>query len=199
MQALRASRRGIAMASRMSDERTSFVAFARQHVFVTIFGLVLPVVLFLCFIGYPIVYTIYLSFFEWNGMAPVKKFVGFANYSYMLGDKYFYISLENNLKWLAVSLAFPVVLGFLIAYAMRAARGLFPDASANGDILSGDDVAGRGGTDVPPDPQPDFRRVRHRAARARPRAFWFVSGSATIASRSTRSRSSAGGRSPGCR
>jgi hypothetical protein len=29
----------------MSDERTSFVAFARQHVFVTIFGLVLPVVL----------------------------------------------------------------------------------------------------------------------------------------------------------
>ena len=37
----------------------------------------------------------------------------------MLGDKYFYISLENNLKWLVVSLAFPVVLGFLIAYAMR--------------------------------------------------------------------------------
>jgi len=45
-------------------------------------------------------------------MMPVKKFVGFANYSYMLGDKYFYIALENNLKWLAVSLAFPVVLGF---------------------------------------------------------------------------------------
>ena len=34
------------MASRMSDERTSFVAFARHHVFVTLFGLVLPVVLF---------------------------------------------------------------------------------------------------------------------------------------------------------
>ena len=31
----------------------------------------------------------------------------------------FYIALENNLKWLVVSLAFPVVLGFLIAYAMR--------------------------------------------------------------------------------
>ena len=61
------------MASRMSDERTSFVAFARQHVFVTVFGLIVPVVLFLCFIGYPILYTIYLSFFEWNGMTPVKK------------------------------------------------------------------------------------------------------------------------------
>jgi len=48
-----------------------------------------------------IVYTIYLSFFEWNGMAPTKTFVGLANYQYMFGDKYFYISLTNNLKWLA--------------------------------------------------------------------------------------------------
>src|SRR6202021_2615780 len=120
------SRRGIAMAARMSDERTSFVAFARQHVFVTIFGLALPVVLFLCFIGYPILYTIYLSFFEWNGMTPVKKFVGFANYSYMLGDKYFYIALENNLKWLAVSPAFPVLLGFLLSSAVRARGAFFP-------------------------------------------------------------------------
>jgi raffinose/stachyose/melibiose transport system permease protein len=107
------------MAAGMRDEHTSFVAFARQHIFVTLFGLILPVALFLAFIGYPIAYTIYLSFFEWNGMAPAKTFVGFANYAYMLGDKYFYISLENNLKWLVVSLVFPVVLGFLIAYAMR--------------------------------------------------------------------------------
>jgi len=60
------------------------------------------------------------------------------------GDKYFYIALENNLKWLAVSLAFPVVLGFLIAYAMRA-RMSIPYASANGIFFSGDDVARRVG------------------------------------------------------
>ncbi len=107
------------MAAGMRDEHTSFVAFARQHIFVTLFGLILPVALFLGFVGYPIAYTIYLSFFEWNGMAPAKTFVGFSNYAYMLRDKYFYISLENNLKWLVVSLVFPVVLGFLIAYAMR--------------------------------------------------------------------------------
>jgi raffinose/stachyose/melibiose transport system permease protein len=107
------------MVSWMSDERRSFLAFARHHVFVTLFGLVLPVGLFACFIGYPIVYTIYLSFFQWNGMAPTETFVVFANYAYMFRDRYFYIALENNLKWLVVSLAFPVVLGFLIAYAMR--------------------------------------------------------------------------------
>jgi ABC-type sugar transport system permease subunit len=114
------------MMSRIDDERYSFLAFARNHVFVTLFGIVAPVLLFACFIGYPIVYTIYLSFFEWNGMAPTKTFVGLANYSYMFGDKYFYISLENNLKWLVVSLAFPVVLGFLIAYAMRVRAVYFP-------------------------------------------------------------------------
>jgi ABC-type sugar transport system permease subunit len=114
------------MISRMDDERYSFLTFARNHVFVTLFGIVAPVLLFAGFIGYPIVYTIYLSFFEWNGMAPTKTFVGLANYNYMLGDKYFYVSLENNLKWLAVSLAFPVVLGFLIAYAMRVRAVYFP-------------------------------------------------------------------------
>jgi multiple sugar transport system permease protein/raffinose/stachyose/melibiose transport system permease protein len=114
------------MSARPRDEPLSFIAFARRHVFVTVFGIVAPVALFACFIGYPIAYTIYLSFFEWNGMAATKTFVGFANYVYMLGDNYFYISLINNLKWLAVSLAFPVVLGFLIAYAMRVRAVYFP-------------------------------------------------------------------------
>src|ERR1700744_6397340 len=59
-------------------------------------------------------------------MAPVKKFVGFANYSYMLDDKYFYIALENNLKWLAVSLAFPAVVGLFIAYALRSRAAYLP-------------------------------------------------------------------------
>jgi ABC-type sugar transport system permease subunit len=109
-----------------AGEYASLLAFGRRHVFVTIFGIVIPIGLFACFIGYPIVYTIYLSLFEWNGMTPVKTFVGIANYAYLLHDKYFYISLENNLKWLVVSLAFPVVLGFLIAYAMRARAVFFP-------------------------------------------------------------------------
>src|SRR6202048_3152279 len=112
--------------SRKQRESTSFLVFARNHVFVTVFGVVIPVVLFFCFIGYPIVYTIYLSFFQWNGMAPVKKFVGLANYAYLTGDKYFYVALFNNLKWLVVALVFPVTLGFLIAYAMRLRVVYFP-------------------------------------------------------------------------
>jgi multiple sugar transport system permease protein/raffinose/stachyose/melibiose transport system permease protein len=102
------------------DPAVSFVAFARQHTFVAIVGVIVPIVVFCTFVGYPIVYTIWLSFFDWNGMTPAKHFVGLANYAYLFHDKYFYVSLVNNLKWLVVTLLFPVTVGFLIAYVMRA-------------------------------------------------------------------------------
>ena len=95
------------------------IRFARSHRFVTVFGIILPLGIFAIFVGYPIVYTIYLSFFEWNGMSPTKTFVGLANYQYLIGDKYFYIALLNNIKWVAVMLAFPVTLGLIIAYGLH--------------------------------------------------------------------------------
>lgn len=97
----------------------AMLEFARQHTFVALFGICMPLLLFAAFIGYPIVYTIWLSFYEWNGMSPQKKFVGLANYAYLIGDDYFYTALLNNFKWLVVMLIFPVGLGFLIAYALR--------------------------------------------------------------------------------
>jgi ABC-type sugar transport system permease subunit len=100
--------------------RYALIEFARQHTFVAVFGIAMPLLLFAAFIGYPIVYTVWLSFFEWNGMSPDKKFVGLANYAYLIGDDYFYTALWNNVRWLLVMLAFPVGVGFLIAYALRA-------------------------------------------------------------------------------
>jgi ABC-type sugar transport system permease subunit len=111
---------------RSSAGNLSLLTFARRHVFVTVFGLIAPVLIFVCFIGYPIVYTIVLSFYEWNGMSPTKKFVGLANYVQLFNDDYFYVALGNNLRWLMVALVFPVTLGFLIAYAMRARAVYFP-------------------------------------------------------------------------
>jgi ABC-type sugar transport system permease subunit len=110
----------------MSQTKSPILSFARQHVFVTLFGMVLPVLIFVCFIGYPIVYTITLSFFEWNGMTPHWKFAGLANYVQLYNDKYFYVALANNFRWLVVALVFPVTLGFMIAYAMRAGAVYFP-------------------------------------------------------------------------
>jgi ABC-type sugar transport system permease subunit len=104
----------------VADERTSFIRFAQNHKFVTFFGILVPLAVFAVFVGYPIVFTVYLSFFDWNGMAPQKTFVGLQNYGYLLfSDKYFYTALLNNVKWVGVTLFFPVLLGLIIAYGLR--------------------------------------------------------------------------------
>lgn len=103
----------------LADERTSFIRFARAHKFVTVFGILMPLAVFAVFVGYPIVFTIYLSFSDWNGMAPHKTFVGLQNYRYLIGDRYFYTALLNNAKWVGVTLFFPVLLGLVIAYGLR--------------------------------------------------------------------------------
>ena len=43
-------------------------------------------VMFAVFMFYPLFYTLYLSFFEWNMVKPVKKFVGLGNYISVLKD-----------------------------------------------------------------------------------------------------------------
>ncbi|MFQ8840316.1 MAG: hypothetical protein ACLR8P_04630 [Clostridium fessum] len=42
--------------------------------------------MFAVFMFYPLFYTLYLSFFEWNMVKPVKKFVGLGNYISVLKD-----------------------------------------------------------------------------------------------------------------
>ena len=103
----------------LADERTSFIRFALAHKFVAFFGILMPLAIFAVFVGYPIVFTVYLSFFEWNGMAPQKTFVGLENYRYLITDRYFYTALLNNAKWVGVTLFFPVLLGLVIAYGLR--------------------------------------------------------------------------------
>ena len=41
---------------------------------------------FAVFMFYPLLYTFYLSFFEWNMVKPVKKFVGLNNYIAVFRD-----------------------------------------------------------------------------------------------------------------
>ena len=98
---------------------TGIIDFARHHKFVAIFGIAVPLAVFMLFVGYPIIYTIYLSFFKWNGMSPTKTFIGLENYRYLIKDSYFYTAMFNNAKWLGVTLVFPVALGLIIAYGLR--------------------------------------------------------------------------------
>lgn len=50
--------------------------------------------------------SVWISFFEWDGIGP-RMWIGFANYQELWTDPQFWISLRNNVIWLAVFLMAP--------------------------------------------------------------------------------------------
>ena len=59
------------------------------------------VLIFLVYVIFPIFQSIWISFYEWDGLGP-KTWVGIQNYIDLLDDDSFYTSLKNNLIWLAL-------------------------------------------------------------------------------------------------
>lgn len=81
----RARRRGISPAARLA-----------------IVFLTPALVLYLGLILWPLIQSVWLSLHDWNGVNPVKTFIGFANYVEMFGDRIFHIGLRNTLLWVGL-------------------------------------------------------------------------------------------------
>lgn len=78
--------------------------------------LVLPACLiFGGFVLWPMVLTIYDSFFTFSLVGAARRFVGGANYAAMLGDPVFWLALRNNVFILVGSVVVQVGLGTVIA------------------------------------------------------------------------------------
>ncbi|CAG0991032.1 Diacetylchitobiose uptake system permease protein NgcF [Anaerolineales bacterium] len=88
----------------------------RTKDYVTIALFLLPaVVLFLVFIIYPIVSSVYYSTFNWNGIGPAVKFVGLNNFNQILSDKVFVKAAGNALVIVVLSLAAQLPLALALA------------------------------------------------------------------------------------
>jgi multiple sugar transport system permease protein len=61
------------------------------------------VLFFLLYVIFPIFQSIWISFYEWDGLGP-KNWVGIGNYVALLDDDSFYTSLKNNVIWLILYL-----------------------------------------------------------------------------------------------
>jgi raffinose/stachyose/melibiose transport system permease protein len=95
--------------------------------YITIMLFLLPAfVLFMIFIIYPIIRSVYFSFFTWNGLNPIKTFVGLENFRQILADKIFLKAVINGLIIVALSLVVQLPLSLALA------------------ILVGRDLPGRG-------------------------------------------------------
>lgn len=68
---------------------------------------------------YPILNTIYLSFFDWNLIKLYKPFVGITNYLKLFQDQLFGMALYNTLIFALVSVLAGIVLSLALANALN--------------------------------------------------------------------------------
>ncbi|MCY0386580.1 sugar ABC transporter permease [Robbsia sp. Bb-Pol-6] len=75
------------------------------------------------YVVWPILSSIFLSFYNWDGMSP-REFIGFANYTELFHSHTFYTALKNNVIWLALFLLAPPM-GLAVAlYLNQAVPGI---------------------------------------------------------------------------
>ncbi len=78
--------------------------------------------LFLAFLVYPIIRSVYFSAFNWNGLGPAVDYVGLDNLKDTLSDKVFVKAVTNNL--LIVVLSLTIQLPLALALAIMVGREL---------------------------------------------------------------------------
>jgi raffinose/stachyose/melibiose transport system permease protein len=79
-------------------------------------------VVYLVFAIWPMVDVTLMSFQRWNGLAPERPFVGFANYRFILfQDPVFWTAFVNTVIWTVLSLIFPPLIGLLLALGLNRA------------------------------------------------------------------------------
>lgn len=76
-----------------------------------------PIIGFLCFTLYPIVYAMYASLTRWNGLGQMT-FIGLDNYTRLARDPYFLQSLWNTVFYM-IGIPIGLVLSLLLALALN--------------------------------------------------------------------------------
>lgn len=71
-------------------------------------------ILFLIFGLFPILWSFFLTFQDWNGLSPMRP-VGFRNYQALLRDRTFHEALQNTIIYWVVDVVFILSLALLFA------------------------------------------------------------------------------------
>jgi len=71
------------------------------------------------FTFYPIVMSWYYSLFQWSGFTTAKHFVGLANYTEVVADKYFWDAFLRSFLFMLVSMPIKLTLALLIAIVLN--------------------------------------------------------------------------------
>jgi len=83
----------------------------------TAFLFLLPAFAFLIvFVVWPVLYSINLSFYDWNGITASRHFAGLGNWRSLLADEIFWRALRNNVAIVILSIAIqlPIAMGLAV-------------------------------------------------------------------------------------
>jgi raffinose/stachyose/melibiose transport system permease protein len=98
------------------------VKYNAGHTLTIVLFLLPALALFTVFVVYPVFQAAYYSVWKWNGLGPLRNFVGIENYISILNDKVFATALKNNLFILVLSLL--LQLPFSLGLALMVGRRL---------------------------------------------------------------------------
>ncbi|MEJ3651501.1 sugar ABC transporter permease [Actinomycetes bacterium KLBMP 9759] len=74
--------------------------------------------LYLGFTLWPLVATVYYSFFDWSGMGPIDDFVGGENYGSVLTDDLFWLAVGNTLLFAVATTVIKLPLSLIAAIVL---------------------------------------------------------------------------------
>jgi raffinose/stachyose/melibiose transport system permease protein len=90
-------------------------AVRRQQARYAVLFIAPGLLIYLIFMIYPFLNTIYLSFTNWNGITANKDWVGLSNYARIFGEEAALKAFVNNIVWVILGTISPVVLGLFEA------------------------------------------------------------------------------------
>lgn len=77
-------------------------------------------VFYVGFLVYPMLFSLYTSFFNWDGLTPLTEFVGWRNYfEALFVDEVTRVALVNNIWWTLGALTIPTVIGLMLALGLN--------------------------------------------------------------------------------
>jgi ABC-type sugar transport system permease subunit len=99
-------------------------AVRRQQARYAVLFIAPGLVIYLVFMIYPFLNTVYLSFTNWDGITASKDWVGLSNYARIFGEEAALKAFVNNVIWVILGTISPIVLGLFEALLVwSGARG----------------------------------------------------------------------------
>lgn len=108
--------RSRAVPGRMAQGRAADRSKPYYRPYVPYLFLVPGLALYLLWSVYPLVYQLYISFFDWRIIpGQTSEFIGLANYEAVFRDNIFWLAMQNTVIYAAVTVAGQMIIGLTLA------------------------------------------------------------------------------------